>query len=145
MGTLEKKGPKPPIQLLQLLKNSPREVKETIFFIYCVLPDPSQEIKLMGRGLKAERKIPPVSPAMCMSVVFLAPWHENTRKLGTEVTTIPLLPHPSSAVPTSAPPVPRKIPFCYLIFMLIYSGLFQEVGHCHGTISTPAPHQGVLP
>ena len=40
------KGPKPPIQLLQLLKNSPKEVKRTHFGIYRVPPGPTMSVKL---------------------------------------------------------------------------------------------------
>ena len=44
------KGPKPPIQLLQSLKNSLKEVKRVHFGIYRVPPGPTQEMKLMGPG-----------------------------------------------------------------------------------------------
>ena len=59
-------GPKPPIQLLQLLKNNPREVKRVHFVIYCVPPGSTQEMKLMGarRGRSLPVPPPPVSPAM---------------------------------------------------------------------------------
>ena len=53
------KGPKPPIQLLQLLKNSPREVKRPIFVIYCVPPGPTQEMELMGPGGEGPSRSPP--------------------------------------------------------------------------------------
>ena len=53
------KGPKPPIQLLQLLKNSPKEVKRTHFGIYRVPPGPTQEIKLMGPGGEGPSRSPP--------------------------------------------------------------------------------------
>ena len=58
------KGPKPPIQLLQLLKNSPREVKRAHFVIYLVPPGPTQEMGLMGPGGEGPSRSPPVSPAM---------------------------------------------------------------------------------
>ena len=58
------KGPKPPIQLLQLLKNSRREVKRAHFVIYWVPPGshPGNGINGARRG----RSLPvlPVSPAM---------------------------------------------------------------------------------
>ena len=44
------KGPKPPIQLLQLLKNSPREVKRAQFrYIPVRSPGPTQEIGPEGK------------------------------------------------------------------------------------------------
>ena len=52
------KGPKPPIQLLQLLKNSPREVKRAHFRYILVPPGSTQEVKLMGPG----GKVPPGPP-----------------------------------------------------------------------------------
>ena len=58
------RGPKPPIQLLQLLKNSPREVKGPIFVIYWVPPGPTQEMELMGPGGEGPSRSTPVSPAM---------------------------------------------------------------------------------
>ena len=59
------KGPKPPIQLLQLLKNSPREVKGPIFVIYWFPPGPTQEMELMEPGGEGpSRSPPPVSPTM---------------------------------------------------------------------------------
>ena len=44
------KGPKPPIQLLQLLKNSPREVKRNHFRYTLGPPGPTQEMELLGPG-----------------------------------------------------------------------------------------------
>ena len=60
------KGPKPPIQLLKLLKNSQREVKGPIFVIYWVPPGPNQELEFVGSGGKGPSRSPPppVSPAM---------------------------------------------------------------------------------
>ena len=60
------KGPKPPIQLLQLLKNSPREVKRAHFRYMLVPRGPTQEVKLMGPGGEGPSRSPPppVSPAM---------------------------------------------------------------------------------
>ena len=56
------KGPKPPIQLLQLLKNSPREANS---FRYILLPlGPTQEMELIGPGGEGPSRSPPVSPAM---------------------------------------------------------------------------------
>ena len=58
------KGPKPPIQLLQLPKNSPREVKRA-YFRYILGPPWSHP----GNGIYGARRgrslpVPPVSPAM---------------------------------------------------------------------------------
>ena len=60
------KGPKPPIQLLQLLKNIPREAKRVHFRYILGPPDHLQEMKLMGPGGKVPPgpPPPPVSPAM---------------------------------------------------------------------------------
>ena len=63
------KGPKPPIQLLQLLKNSPKEVKRAHFGIYRVPPGPTQEMELMGHGGEGPPP-PPVSPAMVNTAYF---------------------------------------------------------------------------
>ena len=64
------KGPKPPIQLLQLLKNSQKEVKRAHFVIYWVPPGPSQEMELMEPGGEGSSRPPPppISPAMNVSV-----------------------------------------------------------------------------
>ena len=52
-------GPKPPIQLLQLLKNSSKEVKRAQFVILCP-PGPTQEMELMGPGGEGlSRSLPP--------------------------------------------------------------------------------------
>ena len=53
------KGPKPPIQLLQLLKNSPREVKRVHFRYILVPPGSTQEVKLMGPGGEGPSRSPP--------------------------------------------------------------------------------------
>ena len=53
------KGPKPPIQLLQLLKNSPRDVKRAHFRYMLVPPGPTQEVKLMGPGEEGPSRSPP--------------------------------------------------------------------------------------
>ena len=53
------KGPKPPIQILQLLKNSPREAKRAHFRYILVPPDPTQEMKLMGPGGGGPSRSPP--------------------------------------------------------------------------------------
>ena len=59
------KGPKPPIQLLQLLKNSPREAKKGPFCYILVPPGPTQEMELVGPGGEVPGPPgPPVSPAM---------------------------------------------------------------------------------
>ena len=59
------KGQKPPIQLLQLLKNSPREVRRDHFRYILGPPSPTQEMKLAGPvGEGPSRPPPPVSPAM---------------------------------------------------------------------------------
>ena len=58
------KSPKPPIQLLQLLKNSSREAKRVYFRYILVPPGPTQEMKLMGPGGEGPSRSPPVSPAM---------------------------------------------------------------------------------
>ena len=63
------KNPKPPIQLLQLLKNSPREAKRADFrYILLGPPGPTQEMELMGPGGEGPSRSPPppVSPAMCV-------------------------------------------------------------------------------
>ena len=44
------KGPKPPMQLLRLLKNSPREVKRAHFRYMFGPPGPTKEMGLMGPG-----------------------------------------------------------------------------------------------
>ena len=57
------KGPKSPIQLLQLLRNSPREVRRAHFCYILGPPGPTQEMEFMGpRGEGHSRS--PVSPAM---------------------------------------------------------------------------------
>ena len=53
------KGPIPPIQLLLLLKNGPREVKRAHFVIYWVPPGPTQELELMGPGGEGPSRSPP--------------------------------------------------------------------------------------
>ena len=53
------KGPNPPIQLLELLKNSPREAKRVHFRYILVPPGPTQEMKLMGAGGKVSPGPPP--------------------------------------------------------------------------------------
>ena len=58
------KGPKPPIQLLQLLKNSSKEVKRA-HFRYILAPPGSHP----ANGINGARRgrsllVPPVSPAM---------------------------------------------------------------------------------
>ena len=59
------KGPKPPIQILQLLKNSLRDVKRAHCRYILVPPGPTQGMKLMGPGGEGpSRPPPPVSPAM---------------------------------------------------------------------------------
>ena len=66
------KGPKPPIQLLQLLKNNPREVKRA-HFRYILCPPGSHP----GYGIYGARRgrsppaPPPVSPAMPESQTLL--------------------------------------------------------------------------
>ena len=69
-------GPKPSIQLLQLLKNSPKEVKRVQFGIYRVPPGPTQEMKLMGPGGKGPSRPPPppVSPAMMERILYKVSW-----------------------------------------------------------------------
>ena len=52
------KGPKPPIQLLKLLKNSQREVKRLIFVIYWVPPGPTQEMEFVGPGGEGPSRSP---------------------------------------------------------------------------------------
>ena len=52
------KGPKPSIKLLQLPKNSPREVKRAHFVIYWVPPGPNQEMELMGPGGEGPSRSP---------------------------------------------------------------------------------------
>ena len=62
------KGPEPPIQLLQLLKNSQREVKRAHFVIYWVPgshPGSGINGARRGRSLPVPPP-PPVSPAMTM-------------------------------------------------------------------------------
>ena len=68
LGALEEKGPqvsqrpKPPIQLLLLLKNCPREIKRAHFIIYSVpgtAPGPTQELELMGSGGEGPSRSPP--------------------------------------------------------------------------------------
>ena len=49
-GPQVSKGPKPPIQLLQLLKNSPREVKRANFRYIFGPPVSTQGMELMGPG-----------------------------------------------------------------------------------------------
>ena len=64
-GTLSvSKGPKPPIQLLQLLKNSPREAKRVHFRYILVTPGshPGNGIDEARKGMSLE--VPPVSPAI---------------------------------------------------------------------------------
>ena len=51
--------PKPPIQLLQLLKNSPREVKRAHFRYILAPPGTTQEVKLMGPGGEGSSRSPP--------------------------------------------------------------------------------------
>ena len=69
-STSVSKGPKPPMQLLQLLKNSPREVKRAHFRYILGPPGPTQEAKLMGPGGEGpSRSPPPVSPAMNMELL----------------------------------------------------------------------------
>ena len=65
------KGPKPPIQLLQFLKNSPREVKRAHFryILGPPPPRPTQEMKSMGPGGEGPSRSTPVSPAMVPSRV----------------------------------------------------------------------------
>ena len=61
------KGPKPPIQLLQLLKNSPREVKRAHLIYWGRIlgpPSPTQKMELIGPGGEDPSRSPPVSPAM---------------------------------------------------------------------------------
>ena len=58
------KGPKPPIQLLQLLKNSPTEVKRAHFRYILGPPGPTQEMELMGPGGEGPSRSPR----------FLQPW-----------------------------------------------------------------------
>ena len=53
------KGPKPPIQLLQLLKNSSREVKRVHFRYILGPPGPTQEMELMGPGGEGPSRSPP--------------------------------------------------------------------------------------
>ena len=65
------KGPKPPIQLLQLLKNSPREAKR-VHFRYILVPPgshPGNEINGAWRGRSLP--VPPVSPAMYSTLKLL--------------------------------------------------------------------------
>ena len=59
------RGPNPPLQLLQLLKNSPREVKWSIFVIYWSPPVPPRKWNWWGsEGKVPPGPPPPVSPAM---------------------------------------------------------------------------------
>ena len=60
------KGPKPPIQQLQLLKNSKKSKKGPFCYILGP-PGPSQEMELMGPGGEGPSRSPPVSPAMCVA------------------------------------------------------------------------------
>ena len=56
------KGPKPPMQLLQLLKKQSKRSKKGLF---CYILGPTQEMELMGPGGEGpSRPLPPVSPAM---------------------------------------------------------------------------------
>ena len=65
------KGPKPPKQLLQLLKNSPREVKRVHFRYIWVPSGPTQEMEFMGPGGEGPSRSPPVSPAMRHGSIFV--------------------------------------------------------------------------
>ena len=59
------KGPKPPIQLLQLLKNPPREVKRPILlYLYWVPPWSHKGNGIYGARRGRSLPVPPVSPAM---------------------------------------------------------------------------------
>ena len=58
------KGPKPPIQVLQLLKNSPRKVTRAHFCYILGPPGPTQEMELLGPGGEGPSRSTPVSPAM---------------------------------------------------------------------------------
>ena len=59
------KGPKPPIQLLKLLKNSQIEVKRAHFrYIYWVPSGPTQEMEFVGPGEEGPSRSTPVSLAM---------------------------------------------------------------------------------
>ena len=75
------KGPKLPILLLQLLKNSPREVKRARFRYIFVPPGPTQEMELMRSGGEGPSRSPPppVSPAMDVGMYvymyLLVPMH----------------------------------------------------------------------
>ena len=76
------KGPKPPIQLWQLLKNSPRKVKRA-HFRYILGPRGSHPENRIN-GIRRERSLlpppPPVSPAMPLaSVKFLPDRDSNPR------------------------------------------------------------------
>ena len=57
-------GPKPPIQILQLLKNSPRERKRAHFRYILGPPGSTQEMELLGPGGEGPFRSTPVSPAM---------------------------------------------------------------------------------
>ena len=68
------KGPKPPIQLLQLLKNSPREVKRDHFRYILAPPGPTQEMELLGPGGEGPSRPTPVSPAMRLDPPVMIPF-----------------------------------------------------------------------
>ena len=65
------KGPKPPKQLLQLLKNSPREVKRAHFRYISGPPGPTQEINLMGPGGEGPSPLPGFSSHVKFTVLLL--------------------------------------------------------------------------
>ena len=68
------KGPKPPIQLLQVLKNSPREVKRAHFRYIWGPPGPTQEMELLGPGGEGPSRSTPVSPAMRLDPPVMIPF-----------------------------------------------------------------------
>ena len=68
------KGPKPPIQLLQLLKNSQREVKRAHFRYILGPPGPTQEMELLGPGGEGPSRSTPVSPAMRLDPPVMIPF-----------------------------------------------------------------------
>ena len=53
------KGPNPVVQLLQLLKNSPKEVKRAHFRYISGPPGPTQEMEFMGPGGEGPSQPPP--------------------------------------------------------------------------------------
>ena len=82
------KGPKPPIQLLQLLKNSPREAKRVHFRYILVHPGshPGNEINGGPEGKVPPAPLPPVSPAM------LSPSQSVTVRTDLQRTVLPSAP-----------------------------------------------------